>query len=307
MRNMGSSNQWDAEWEVSEELAHKLISTQFPQLASKSVRKLGYGWDNTVYLVGTEYVFRFPRREVAIHSLRMEGKILPKLKDYCSIAYSIPLLFGVGDYGYPAPFLGYSYLSGEFPIGLTDKQRALSANTLAVFLKSLHAFPVQIAQENGVQHDHRNLTDLAMRKEKMHKFLSDIALHLCDEEYRALSNYIEQLKIKKVKQKYTFLHGDLHFKNMLVNESGIISGIIDWGDINIGHPACDLNVVYSFLPPDARSNFFKVYGEVDEETKILARLIAIYIPTLIILQAIDHNDMRLIDEAKANIKRALAD
>ena len=107
---MGSSNQWDAEWEVSEKLAHKLISNQFPQLASKSVQKLGYGWDNTVYLVGTEYVFRFPRREVAINSLRMEGKILPKLKDYFSITYSIPLFFGVGDYGYPAPFLGYPYL-----------------------------------------------------------------------------------------------------------------------------------------------------------------------------------------------------
>ncbi|MFC7677529.1 phosphotransferase [Paenibacillus sp. GCM10028914] len=304
---MGSSNQWDAEWEVSEELAHKLICSQFPQLASKSVQKLGHGWDNTVYLVGTEYVFRFPRREVAINSLRMEGKILPKLKDYFSIAYSIPLFFGVGDYGYPAPFLGYPYLSGEFPIGLNDKQRALSATTLAQFLKSLHAFPVQIAQENGVQHDHRNLTDIAMRKEKMHKFLSDIALHFSEEEYRALSNYLEQLRTEKVKQKYVFLHGDLHFKNMLVDENGRVSGIIDWGDINIGHPACDLNVVYSFLPPNARSNFFKEYGEVDEETKILARLIAIYIPILIMMQAIDDNDERLVDEAKANIKRALAD
>ena len=117
----------------------------------------------------------------------------------------------------------------------------------------------------------------------------------------------EKLKIEKVKQKYAFLHGDLHFKNMLVDENGKVSGIIDWGDINIGHPACDLNVVYSFLPPYARSNFFKEYGEVDEETKILARLIAIYIPILIMIQAIDHNDERLIDEAKANIKRALAD
>ncbi|QJD82667.1 phosphotransferase [Cohnella herbarum] len=304
---MGSSNQWDAEWEVSDDLAHKLITSQFPQLASKSVKKLGHGWDNTVYLVGTEYVFRFPRREVAIHSLRMEGKILPKLKDYLSIAYSKPIFFGAGNYDFPAPFLGYPYLSGKFPIGLTDKQRKLSASTLAIFLKSLHAFPVQIAQENGVQHDHRNLTDIATRKEKMQKFLSDIALHFSEEEYRALSNYLEQLTTEKVKQKDVFLHGDLHFKNMLVDENGKVSGIIDWGDINIGHPACDLNVVYSFLPPDARSSFFEEYGEVDEETKILARLIAIYIPILIMMQAIDDHDERLIDEAKANIKRALAD
>jgi aminoglycoside phosphotransferase (APT) family kinase protein len=301
------TNQWDAEWEVSEELAHKLINSQFPQLASKSVKKLGHGWDNTVFLVGAEYVFRFPRREVAIKRLMMEGKILPKLKDYVSIAYSLPMFFGEGDYEYPAPFQGYPYLSGEFPIGLTDKQRALSATTLAQFLKSLHAFPVKIAQENGVQHDHRDMTDIAMRKEKMHKFISDLALHFCEEDYRTISNYLEQLRTERVKQKYVFLHGDLHFKNMLVDDNGRISGIIDWGDINIGHPACDLNVVYSFLPPDARSGFFKEYGDVDEETKILARLIAIYIPFLIMKQAIDDKDDRLVDEAKSNIKRALAD
>lgn len=304
---MESSNQWDAEWEVSEELAYKLISSQFPQLATKSVKKLGHGWDNTVFLVGSEYAFRFPRREVAINSLRMEGKILPKLKNYFSIAYSIPLFFGEGDYNYPAPFLGYPYLSGEFPIGLTDKQRALSATTLAQFLKSLHAFPVQIAQENGAQYDHRNLTDIAMRKKKIHKFISDLALHFSEEEYHAISNYLEQLRTERVNQKYVFLHGDLHFKNILVDENGRVSGIIDWGDINIGHPACDLNVVYSFLPPDARSDFFKEYGDVDEETKILSRLIAIYIPILIMMQAIDDKDERLVDEAKANIKRALSD
>jgi aminoglycoside phosphotransferase (APT) family kinase protein len=304
---MSSSNQWDAKWEVSEDLAHKLISSQFPQLASKSVQKLGHGWDNTVFLVGAEYVFRFPRREVSINRLRMEGNILPKLKDYFSIAYSLPIFFGEGDYDYPAPFLGYPYLSGEFPIGLTDKQRALSATTLAQFLKSLHAFPVKIAQENGVQHDHRNLTDIAMRKEKMHTFISGLALHFNEEEHRAISNYLAQLRTERVKQKYVFLHGDLHFKNMLVDVNGGVSGIIDWGDIHIGHPACDLNVAYSFLPPDARSDFFKEYGDVDEETKILARLIAIYIPILIMMQAIDDKDERLVDEAKTNIKRALAD
>jgi aminoglycoside phosphotransferase (APT) family kinase protein len=304
---MGSLNQWDAEWEVSEELAHKLISSQFLQLASKSVTKIGHGWDNTVFLVGDEYVFRFPRREVAINRLSIEGKILPILKDYVSIAYSVPLFWGEGDYDYPAPFLGYPYLSGQFPIGLTDQQRALSATTLARFLRNLHAFPIQIAQENGVQHDHRNMTDISLRKEKMNKFITDLALHFNEEEYHIISNYLEQLRTERVSQKHVLLHGDLHFKNMLVDMNGRVSGIIDWGDINIGHPACDLNLVYSFLPPDARSEFFNEYGDVDEETKLLARLVAIYIPILIMMQAVDERDKKLVDEAKANIKCALAD
>ncbi|WP_274648818.1 aminoglycoside phosphotransferase family protein [Paenibacillus humicola] len=304
---MGSSNQWDAEWEVSEHLARQLIRGQFPQLASKRIQKLGHGWDNTVFLVGDEYVFRFPRREAAVHSLRIEGRILPELRNVLSIAYPIPVFFGEKNDDYPAPFLGYRYLSGESPIGLTDRERSLSAKALAQFLKSLHSYPVSVAKEKGVRYDHRNLTDIAARKEKMKVFIFRLANHFRDEEYRAISNYLKQLQTETVKQKFVFLHGDLHFKNMLVDEKGRVSGIIDWGDINIGHPACDLSVAYSFLPPDARSDFFREYGDVDEETKLLARLIAIFIPVLILLQAVDDKDERLIIEAKANINRALAD
>lgn len=245
---MGSSNQWDAEWEVSEELASRLIHSQFPQLASENVKKLGHGWDNTVFLVGSEYVFRFPRRTVAIRSLRTEWRILPKIKEYISISYSSPVFFGEGDNEYPMPFLGYPYLSGEFPIGLTDKQRALSATTLAHFLKGLHAFPVKVAQTNGVQLDTRKLTDIALRKNKLHKYFNDLALHFSKEEYQAITSYLEKLRAERVKPKHVLLHGDLHFKNILVGKDGSVSGIIDWGDVNIGHPACDLNVVYSFLP-----------------------------------------------------------
>lgn len=288
-------------------IGKKLISRQFPQLASKTIQKIGHGWDNTVFRVGKEYGFRFPRRKIAINSLRMEGRILPKLINYISIPYTVPLFYGEADYDYPSPFLGYSYLPGELPIGLTDEQRALSATALAQFLKGLHTFPVQIAKENGMQRDHRNLTDIALRKEKMQRFITDISPHLSKEKYDALLNYLEQLKTDRVRQKNVLLHGDLHFKNMLVDKNGRVSGIIDWGDVNIGHPACDLNVVYSFLPQYARSNFFEEYGEVDEETRALARLIAIYIPILILMQAIEEKDETLVDEAKGNINRALTD
>lgn len=304
---MEISNQWDAQWEVSEELAYQLISNQFPELGSKIIQKLGNGWDNTVFTVGNEYVFRFPRREIAINLLKVEGNILPKLKDFLSIPYPIPLFFGQADDGYPAPFLGYTYLPGEFPIGLTDAQRTTSSKKLAKFLRGLHSVPEQIAVENGIQQDHRNLTDIAARKERLQQFISDIGTHFSEEVYNELTKYLDELNVDRVKPKNVLLHGDLHFKNMLVDQDGIISGIIDWGDVNIGHPACDLNVVYSFLPPETRADFFMEYGEIDEESKRLARLIAIYIPILIMMQAIDEQDARVVDEARATIERALAD
>ncbi|WP_236841076.1 hypothetical protein [Brevibacillus formosus] len=45
----------------------------------------------------------------------------------------------------------------------------------------------------------------------------------------------------------------------------------------------------------------------DEETKILARMMAVYIPMLLWMQAIDHHDEEVAEEARMTIRRALAD
>lgn len=304
---MGGTNVWDAEWEVNEEQARTLISKQFPQLSTKQVKRLGWGWDNTVFLIGDEYVFRFPRRTIAVGFIRMEGKLLPKLAAHLTIPYPKPLFYGEASDEYPAPFLGYAHVPGDFPIGLTEECRALSAETLARFLRRLHAFPVQEALECGVQQDHRNLTDIAARKVKMEGFLGKVADHLSPEESDAIEAYMSSLHKERVEAVHVLLHGDLHFKNMLVDENGIVSGIIDWGDLSVGHPACDLSVAYSFLPPYARGVFFETYGGADEETKLLARLIAVYIPMLILMQAIDDGNEAIAAEAKSNIMRALSD
>ena len=94
-------------------------------------------------------------------------------------------------------------------------------------------------------------------------------------------------------------------KNILVNEDSIVSGVIDWGDMNIGHPACDLSIAYSFLPPQERQVFYEEYGIVDEETKSLAQLISVFILMLILMQSIDAKDSSMELEARIALNRAL--
>ncbi|OME96933.1 MULTISPECIES: aminoglycoside phosphotransferase family protein [Paenibacillus] len=299
-------NLWDAEWEVTEPLVRLLLNRQFPQLSTLKVQEIGNGWDNTVYRVGDEYVFRFPRRGIAISLLNTEAKILPKLANYITVPYAKPLFFGKESEDYPAPFLGYTYLPGKFPIGISDQMRIQSASTLARFLKNLHSFPVEIAQQAGVLSDQRNLTDLAGRKDKMLNLLSNLTHYITQAELNEIAVYLQGIHLDRARHRHVLIHGDLHFKNMLVDDAGKLSGIIDWGDINIGHPACDLSIVYSFLPPASREAFYNIYGEVDEETKILARMIAVYIPMLIFIQAIDERDEAIALEAKSIIQRAIA-
>lgn len=70
---------WRADRAVSEQFARALIESQFPDLAPVTLRPLGAGWDNTVFLVNESYVFRFPRREIAVACMEAENRVLPGL------------------------------------------------------------------------------------------------------------------------------------------------------------------------------------------------------------------------------------
>jgi aminoglycoside phosphotransferase (APT) family kinase protein len=64
----------------------------------------------------------------------------------------------------------------------------------------------------------------------------------------------------------TWLHGDLHPRNVLV-EHGIITGIIDWGDITAGDCATDLASIWMlFAEPQARREALAAYDNLSEAT-----------------------------------------
>jgi aminoglycoside phosphotransferase (APT) family kinase protein len=48
----------------------------------------------------------------------------------------------------------------------------------------------------------------------------------------------------------TWIHGDLHARNVLTLE-GTITGVIDWGDMTSGDPAIDLACLWMLLPSEA--------------------------------------------------------
>jgi aminoglycoside phosphotransferase (APT) family kinase protein len=50
------------------------------------------------------------------------------------------------------------------------------------------------------------------------------------------------------------MHGDLHPANLLVSNDDL-AGIIDFGLLGVGDPACDLMVAWTYLSADARRVF----------------------------------------------------
>ena len=107
------SRPWTAEIEVSSKLAAALIDAQFAQLAPAGVELLGIGWDNTAFLVNGEYVFRFPRRQIAVALLETETRLLPFVAPRLPLAAPLPEFVGEPEQRYPRPFAGYRKLAGR--------------------------------------------------------------------------------------------------------------------------------------------------------------------------------------------------
>src|SRR5437870_2010498 len=104
---------WAAEIAVDRTLAAALIEEQCPALRPVTVEPLGAGWDNTVFRVNERFVFRFPRRELAVELLETELRCLPLLAPrLLPIAIPVQIYAGRPSSRYPWPFAGYGYIPG---------------------------------------------------------------------------------------------------------------------------------------------------------------------------------------------------
>lgn len=290
-------NAWDAEQIVSAPLAKTLIETQFPELAPATISLLGYGFDNTVYQVNDRFVFRFPRRELAVGLLKTENQLLPSLTSQLPLSIAEPIFFGKPNAGYPWPFTGYHYVQGTPPARLTEEERIQSASVLARFLRTLHHYPHLKAQELGVPFDELNRLDMMKRKPALEKYVKQMKERSLYSKQAILENYIDSIQEIHYQEKNVLVHGDIHIKNMIVDQTNMVSGIIDWGDVHIGHPAVDLAIAYSFLPPKGRACFFKEYGKVDEETHRLAKWKAVFTTVVLVAHSYDQGYKQTLEAA----------
>ena len=299
-------NPWSPEQTVSESLAEKLITKDFPELHSVHAKLLGKGFDNTVFEVNGCYVFRFPRRQIAVDLLQTEERLLPMLPDM-GIAIPVPIFSGSPGFDYKWPYLGYSFLPGQPPAELTEKQRASMAIPLARFLKTLHAIPVDKALMAGVKYDCLGRLDMNKRIPMLNKTAEKLYnLRPESDTIMQLHKYAEMLVPIGEASEKCLVHGDLHLRNILVNEKGSLTGIIDWGDTHIGDPAIDLSAAYSLLPLEARSSFFEEYGQISEEASELARFKAVYTLAVLLIYGIDLEDWQLTGMIDNALKHAMS-
>lgn len=273
---------WTAERVVDAALARELIEEQFARLAPARVEPFGEGWDNTVFSVNDRYVFRFPRRQIAVPLIERELAVLPRIAPRLPLAVPVPEFTGAPSERYPWPFAGYRMLAGRTAdqIGLTDERRAAAAPVLGRFLRALHALPIDPGPDVVAD----RLGAARMRGETGAR-LGELGWPVptwFDEPVRA--------PIRS-----TLVHGDLHARQILVGDG--VCGVIDWGDVHFGDPACDLAVAWMFLPPRARAAFRSEYGPIGDDTWRLARRRGLHLTAALAVYATHTSDEKLFREA----------
>ena len=300
------TNVWDPTKVIQIDTVIQILNEQFPNILIKSIEQIGEGFDNTVFILNEEILLRYPRREVAVSILKTEKKLLPFLKDYISFQTTIPFLFGQPSEKFNWPFLGYNFIKGKPPIRLNRQERINMIEPLANILKQLHSIPLSILSHLNLPGDELKRLDIKYRKPQLLKYVEEaIKLNLIPDKMK-IKQYIENLQVGVPKTPLVLVHGDLHVKNMIVNDEHRLEGIIDWGDAHIGQRELDLSIVFSIIPSDKRESFYEMYGQISNESKLLAQFKSIYTTVILLLYAKEYDDEDLVQFCQENLTNALS-
>jgi aminoglycoside phosphotransferase (APT) family kinase protein len=298
--------EWHPDIDISETVIKNILANQFPQIIINSIKLIGEGWDNRVYLVNEQIIFRFPRRKVAVELITRENKLLPNLPPFTDLVIPIPTFIGEPSEIYPYVFQGYNLIPGisGYLANLSDADRKLSLPILAKFLQELHSIDSQQAILLGAEpqiFDRTEMDRVITALQERVKAISD--KNICVVNQTLFKEEIHAAKMLKLDfSKKCLVHGDLDCRHLLFEHKKLV-GIIDWGDMGINHKAVDLSIIWNFYSTDQHAQFIEIYGEVDDASWQYARFLGLYSGFTQILYGHDINDRALFAEAVHAVKR----
>ncbi|MDN3358278.1 phosphotransferase [Actinomadura sp. DC4] len=302
-------NGWEPEHLVTADAAADLIGDQFPRLRGASVEAFATGWDNTVFLVAEQWIFRFPRRAVALPGLRREIDVLPRLAPRLPLPVPVPEFAGRPSPAFPWPFWGARHLPGRelADAGLADGARAGAAAGLGAFLRALHDPRLVPVTGVALPRDPQSRAEPSVRS----PFARERLARLTRDGVWTLDPAVERLladgeRLGPCTGAAVVSHGDLHIRHLLVDADARASGVIDWGDLCVADPAVDLSLAYAGFAGPARTALLSAYGPVGEEREVRARVLAVFLCAALAEYAAATGRETLLTEALAGLGRAVA-
>jgi len=281
------SEVWSAEEHVDEERASRLIRARFGEVAADDVALVSEGWDYAVFRVDQEWAFRFPRREAVVPGTQREIAVVPVLAERLPVGVPAPVFVGQPGVDFPWPFYGARHLAGVEATG-----RRVDPGALGGALRALHAPETFARLGEELPVDPMGRVDMDVRLPRLEELGVDAPALV------AAASGLPPARHSAV------CHGDLHMRQLIV-DGDALAGIVDWVDVSRSDPAVDLSVAWSTLDAADRPAFFASYGDVAEETRVRARVVAAFLCAMLADWARKEQQPIVLDAAAAGLRRAI--
>ncbi|MCG7285565.1 aminoglycoside phosphotransferase family protein [Cellulomonas sp. ACRRI] len=240
-----------AEVDLTTALVRGLLADQHPDLAALPVRPAVHGWDNATFRLGDDLAVRLPRREAAAHLLEHEQRWLPVLAALCPVPVPAPVRVGRPSERFRWSWSVVPWVAGEHAADEPVADRARWADGLAEALDALHVAAPATAPVNPVRGG-----ALAGRAAALRARVDAGHLDGFGPGARAQVGSIwhDALAALAWPGPPVWVHGDPHPAN-LVARDGRLAGLLDFGDVTAGDPACDLATAWLTFDDAGRAAF----------------------------------------------------
>lgn len=241
--------------DITVDLVKKLIFEQFPQWSHLEIKPVkNSGHDNRTFHLGDDLTIRLPSGKKYEPQIQKEAKWLPVLAQHLSLPITAPVAKGKPTPEYPLAWSINRWLVGE-TVTHTNVDLQKFAIELARFLKELEAINAENGPQAGAHNFYRG-GDLAVYIEEFEQALTQLPAGPQRNHYQDIWTTALATKWEK---KPVWVHGDIAVGNLLVND-GHLSGVIDFGILGTGDPACDLVMAWTFFDSKTRKAFKEEMG-----------------------------------------------
>jgi aminoglycoside phosphotransferase (APT) family kinase protein len=238
-----------------------LIATQFPQWKDLLIRPVKTsGWDNRIFHLGEEMLVRMPSAAEYEAQVEKEHFWLPKLAPLLPLEVPVPVAMGQRTKDFPWKWSIYRWIEGESAASSHIADFSEFATDLAGFLLAF-----------------QNIDSPGGPLPGLHSFYRGGALTIYDSEVKqalaVLSNKVDIKTATEVWEtalkttwhgRFVWVHGDVSAGNLLV-KNGRLSAVIDFGQLAIGDPSCDLAIAWTIFQGQSREIFRRTLN-LDKDT-----------------------------------------
>jgi len=241
---------------IDEARVRALLAEQFPEWSDLPVRPVAQpGWDNRSFRVGDELVARLPSAAAYSAQVQREHRWLPYLRPHLPLEVPQPVAVGQPGQGFPWSWSIYRWIDGDTAADLSPISPIQFAEDLGGFLFALHRVPALGGPEPGQSNFYRG-APLTIYDRQFRQGIKLLSAQF--NQAGALAVWEAALATRWTAAP-VWVHGDFALGNLIVRQ-GRLAAVIDFGQLCVGDPACDVAIAWTYLRTDARSAFRRSLG-----------------------------------------------